>query len=281
MSYWIALWLGVVFLILMLAVARYRKTNQVSRWMNMLADRGASFDAGMVDFNSIRALPLAVRGYFQHVLAENQKLIKTLRMNQSGLLRTSTKTATWFPFSAEQVAIPSTVGFVWNARVEMPLATHVRILDSYIDGVGRGKVSFLSAFTVASDANKPQLNSAALHRFLAEAVWYPTALLPQSGVVWTAASDDNCAIATLTEEGVTVSLEFRFNADHEVIGIYSPGRFCRSDGAYKKLPWEGHFADYQLHCGMRIPMYGEVGWYEDGALQLVWKGNVVDTEFQL
>jgi hypothetical protein len=32
---------------------------------------------------------------------------------------------------------------------------------------------------------------------------------------------------------------------------------------------------------MRVPRYGEVGWYGDGALQLVWKGTVIDAQYRL
>jgi hypothetical protein len=200
-------------------------------------------------------------------------------MLQSGVLRTSTTTDAWSSFTARQVIVPPATGFVWNAKVETSLATHVRVLDSYIAGIGSGRVSILSAFAVASESGDPELNSGALHRYLAEAVWYPTALLPQSGVIWSPINDHS-AMATVIDRGTSVSLEFRFNDVGEVVGIYSPGRFGRFDGEYKQMPWEGHFRDYQLRGDMRIPTYGEVGWYEGETLQLVWKGNLIDVQYQ-
>jgi hypothetical protein len=161
----------------------------------------------------------------------------------------------------------------------MPLATHVRVLDNYIAGRGSGHVSLLSAFPVAAEAGTPELNAGALHRYLAEAVWYPTALLPQSGVEWSPI-DNETAIAKLTNSGTSVSLEFRFNEAGEVAEIYTPRRFGRFDGEYRQLPWEGHFRDYQIRAGMRIPLYGEVGWYDGRMLQLVWKGNITETQYE-
>lgn len=228
-----------------------------------------------VDFDLLGELPTPVARYFRHVLGDGQRLIHAARMRQSGVLRTSTTAAGWSSFTARQLVVPPAMGFVWDARVALPLATHLRVRDSYVAGMGSGKVSALSAFAVAAEAGVPELNAGALHRYLAEAVWYPTALLPQSGVAWSPI-DDRAALATLTNRGTTVSLEFRFNEMGEATGIYSPGRFGRFHGAYKQVPWEGHFRDYRSWSGMRVPRYGEVGWHEGGSLQLVWKGNVFE-----
>lgn len=235
---------------------------------------------GTIDFNTFSELPPPVARYFRHVLSDGQELIRTVKMLQTGVLRTSTTTERWFSFSASHLVVPTATGFVWNARVGMPLGTHVRVLDSYSTGVGSGRASFFSAFAVASEAGTPEMNSGALHRYLAEAVWYPTFLLPQSGVVWSPINDRS-AMATLTDSGTTVSLEFRFNEVGEVTGIYSPGRFGNFDGVYKQVPWEGHFHDYQVRAGMRVPLYGEVGWYDDGTLHIVWKGDLIDAQYEL
>jgi hypothetical protein len=74
---------------------------------------------------------------------------------------------------------------VWNARVVVARLLHVRVLDSLIEGRGAGHVSFLSAFIVSADAGTPEMNSGSLHRYLAEAVWYPSALLPSRKLRWT------------------------------------------------------------------------------------------------
>jgi hypothetical protein len=219
-----------------------------------------------------------VERYFRHTLKDGQALIGAATFRQAGTLRTSIAEESWSSFSARHLAVPPATGFIWNAKVQTPIATHVRVMDSYVAGIGSGRISFLSAIPVASEVGRPELNAGALHRYLAEAVWYPTALLPQSGVVWRAI-DDASAMATLTSNGTTVSLEFRFNGVGEVTGIFTPARFGRFDGKYRPTPWEGHFRDYQVRAGMRIPLYGEVGWHADGKLALVWKGNITDAEY--
>jgi len=234
---------------------------------------------GTVDFESFAGLPAPVERYFRHVLKDGQRVIRQVTMNQSGVLRSDTTTERWLPFTANHLVVPPTKGFIWKARIGLPLAAHITVLDSYVEGLGSGRVSFLSAFGIDSETGVPELNSGALHRYLAEAVWFPTALLPQSGIEWSPINDQ-LAVAALTHQGTSVSLEFRINEIGEVTGIYSPGRWGKFEDGYERAPWEGRFRDYHVQSGMRVPRYGEVGWYREGSLELVWKGEVTDARYQ-
>lgn len=278
---WLLITSGIIVIGAAIAVfiGQASENSKVDRLVETLAQNASRPVTGTADFDSFSELPLPVARYFRYVLTDGQGLIRTAKISQSGMLRTSIKTTRWSSFTASQLVVPAAPGFVWNAKVEMPLATHVRVLDSYSAGVGSGRVNLLSAFAVASKAGLPELNSGALHRYLAEAVWVPTALLPQSGVVWSPINDHS-AMASVTNNGTTVSLEFRFNEVGEVTGLYSPGRFGAFDGEYKRVPWEGHFRDYQLQTGMRVPQYGEVGWYINGILQIVWKGDLLGMQYE-
>ncbi|WP_290648959.1 DUF6544 family protein [Aquisalimonas sp.] len=261
-------------------IGQARDSSKADQLLATLSEGSSQTDVGIVDFASFTELPPSVARYFQHVLTDGQKLIKTAKIEQSGVLRTGITTESWSPFTASEIVVPPAIGFLWSAKIEMPLGTHVRVLDSYIGGVGLGRGSLLSAFAVASEGGEPKLNSGALHRYVAEGVWFPTALLPQSGVAWSAIKDHS-ALATLTDRSTSVSLEFRFNEVGEVTSIYSAGRFGQFDGGYKQVPWQGHFRDCHEEAGMRVPSYGKVGWYEDGVLQLVWKGDIIGTGYEL
>ena len=231
-----------------------------------------------VDFASFSLLPEPVARYFRYALTDGQPIVTVMKIRQTGMLRTNTITDKWMRFTANQLVVPSARGFIWNAKIATPLKTHINVLDAYIAGVGSGRVSLLSAIVIGSETGGQELNSGALYRYLAEAVWYPTALLPESGVVWTAINGQT-ALATLKDGATSVSLEFCFNAQGEVTGIYSPERFRSVGNEYKKMPWEGHFRNYITQAGMKVPSYGEVGWYESGVWQVVWKGSVVDAQY--
>lgn len=219
------------------------------------------------------AVPAVVQRYLELAVPPGGRPPSLVTLEQHGELRTSPTSSRWMPFTAIHVVAPQSQGFLWNARVEPLPLVHLRVLDMLVRGRGSGQVLMLSAFAVGHDDGTPQMNSGSLHRFLAEAVWYPWALLPSEQLSWSAL-DGNRALATLVVNGVTVALEFRFADSGEVVGIYSPGRWGSFDGGYAQVPWEGHFSGYGRRHGILVPRHGEVGWCRDGKLELVWRGSI-------
>jgi hypothetical protein len=221
---------------------------------------------------ALRDLPAPVARYLRLAL-RSRKAIQEVRITQTGTLRTDVTADRWMAFEAEHLVVPPATGFLWNARARVAPLLHVRVRDALIDGIGSGQVSLMSAFPVGASTGGLEMNSGSLHRYLAEAVWYPSALLPGSQLQWTSI-DATKALATLTNGRVRVSLEFRFADSGEVTGIYTPARWGTFGGGYKQVAWEGHFRDYRERNGVLVPTYGEVGWYVDGEWRVVWKGTV-------
>lgn len=228
---------------------------------------------------SIDSLPPPVARYLNHALSTEKRRLVVARYRQVGTLRTDTRSERWMNFTASQVISPSLSEFVWDARVSVIPLLHLRVIDSFVGGCGAGQVALLSAVPIGSAGGTMEMNSGSLHRFLAEAVWYPTALLPSSVLSWEPV-DDARALATLTHSAISVSLEFRFNQRDEVESIYTPCRWGSFDGGYKQVAWEGKFRDYAKRDGLLVPTRGEVGWYTDGDWGSVWRGSVVSAKLE-
>lgn len=261
-------------------LAHRREARIRERLVDELRSLARPVPEGPVAVARMPELPTPVARYFRHVLAERQVPIRLARLMQEGELRTAPTSPRWMPFTATQRVAPGAPGFVWNATVRTPYGTHVRVLDAYVAGAGRGRASLLSTLPVGRARPGPELDAGALHRYLAEGPWCPTALLPQAGVVWSAV-DDRTARATLSDGHTTVSLEFRFADSGVVTSVYTPARYRRTASGYEAAAWEGHFDDYQYLHGMRIPCYGEVGWYDDGTLRPVWRGQIVRAAYEV
>ena len=171
-----------------LALWRGSRSRQhaLSQLSESLVRAFSPLGAAQVNLNELRDLPEPVSRYFTRVLQQEQPIIQLVRFTQVGTLRTDIKGERWLKFEASQLVVPPVIGFLWDARVAIAPLLHVRVRDALIAGLGSGQVSFLSAFTVAAAGGRLEMNSGALHRYLAEAVWYPTALLPSANLRWSA-----------------------------------------------------------------------------------------------
>lgn len=78
---------------------------------------------------------------------------------------------------------------------------------------------------------------------------------------------------------MTIALEFRFNGAGEIESIYTPARPRKVKAGYAMAAWEGHFAQYEMRQGMRVPLRGEVGWYAYGSWAPVWRGRIVSASY--
>lgn len=223
-------------------------------------------------------VPAPVARYLRRALRDRHLMIQHAELRQAGTLRTDAKKERWMPFTARHNVVPGRTEFVWEARVKAFPFVHLDVRDSYVAGQGAGDVKIFSAFTLAHQEGGEPVNAGSLHRYLAEAVWYPTALLPSEALQWSPI-DETKALATLTHAGTTVSLEFWFNTSGAVAAIYTPGRWGSFPEGYKELPWEGRFHDYRLHGGLLVPSWAEVGWHIDGAWRCVWNGRVESVRY--
>jgi hypothetical protein len=116
-------------------------------------------------------------------------------------------------------------------------------------------------------------------RFLAEAAWYPTALLPSQGVRWDA-MDDTSASASLVDAATTVSLEFRFDAEGLINTVHAAARARTVNGALVATPWQGRFWAHDVRDGMRVPMQGEVAWLLPEGPAPYWRGRMTDIVYE-
>ncbi|RUO58997.1 DUF6920 family protein [Pseudidiomarina insulisalsae] len=222
-------------------------------------------------------LPLPVQRYFAFTLPADYRQVKNAELRQYGELRTDMTQQKWFRFTAEQTF--STTGFEWRAMIQMGRFLRLQVIDQYETGVGSAKVKLFSWLTIARDQDRYELNEAAMHRFLAEGVWFPTNLLPENGVKWRAV-DDERAIAHLEHGELEVELEFTFASNGAIKEVFCPGRFARVGKTYRRMPWRGRIADYREVAGMQIPHFAEIGWQMDGQWQWVWRGNLAGAHYK-
>jgi hypothetical protein len=231
-----------------------------------------------VRFADLGELPAPVQRYFRQVLTEGQRMVRTAHLTQEGEFWMGVGERSRRPMRARQVVRPDLPGFVWDARIRMGGGVPAFVRDAYVNGIASMHAEAAALKQVVDQQGDPELNEGALVRYLAEATWLPTALLPACGVRWTAI-DDSRATASLTDGDLTVSIEFTFNDTGEIVKSYTPSRPRAMDEGYERAPWGAVYRGYEQRDGMRVPVDNEVFWYLPEGDQPVGRIHLARTRY--
>lgn len=238
----------------------------------------ASNPDATVNLDEVDALPALLKKYFQLVLQDGAPIIRHASLTQTGGFRVRPDMQGWSSMRARQVFACQPKGFVWNAVITIFGGLPVHVCDSYIAGHGSMRGKLLALFTIIDAQHQRELDEAALQRFLAEAVWFPSALLPSQGVRWKAL-DEHHAEATISDGTITTSLQFEFNSDGEIVSVYAPARFREVAGKFITTPWKGRLSNYIQIGHYRVPQQAEVEWHLQQQIYPYWKASIKDIQY--
>lgn len=249
------------------------------RWETETRDLRSRLEAARVpiyprifDVAELEHLPKPVQRYFGAVLKNGQPIVAAVTVQHTGTFNMSDAGEQWKPFTSTQCVVVRRPGFDWDARVAMLPGVPVHVHDAYVAGEGILHAAVFGLVTVASLRGTPEAAQGELMRFLAEAVWYPTALLPSQDIRWKAV-DETSARAVMTDGPVTVELLFRFNEAGVVESMHAESRGRIMNGAIVPTPWEGRVSHYEWRDGMQVPLEGEVAWAPADGARPYWRGR--------
>jgi hypothetical protein len=272
LALFIALLLAAIAAALLIGALRWQR-NTAALHGRLLANRRPiaphSYDARELD-----GLPPPVQRYFRAVLRDGQPIVALARFAHEGTFNMGARRPSWRPFTSTQLVVTQRPGFDWEARIGMPAGLHARVHDSYVAGEGWMHAELQGVVTVADARGTAAMASGELLRYLAEAMWYPTALLPSQGVRWDAI-DERAALATLVDGATSVSLTFRFGIDGLIASMEAAARTRTVGRESRELPWVGRAWNYQQRGGMRIPIEAEIAWQLPEGPYPYWRGRIV------
>lgn len=219
-------------------------------------------------------LPPAVEAFAQRGLAGGAPGT-AVRLTQAAEMRLK-RGATWTALTARQTIANPVPGFAWVAQMKAGPIPAIRVIDSYLDGVGRLEVRALSALRIGGESGDDAALGEA-QRYLAELPWAPDAILTNPAITWTETADG--VTARLDTTGGPAEITFTFDTAGDIAGMSAEGRPAKlADGTPALLAWRGGFRDYAEIGGRRIPLQGEVGYeYPDG-YESYWRGRITGYE---
>ncbi len=256
-----------------------RKTGALRAALDAVAwpDRPTAYDAK----SELAGLPAPVARYFGAVMRDGQPMARHATIAWRGEFNLGKPGKdNWKRFTAEQWFSPAAPGFVWNARLAMAPGVAVYVRDALVGGVGSMHGAVLGLVPVVDSEGRSAIAVAALQRYLGEAAWFPTALLPSQGVSWTAIADDR-ALATIAAGDVAASAEFRFGPDGLIESVFVPDRlFDNGKEPPAPRPWQGRHGRYQERDGLRVPTVSVAEWLLPSGSFPYWRGRPVTIDYE-
>jgi hypothetical protein len=256
------------------------------RWESATKDMHAKLEAARLPVgrkayrtNELIGLPAPVQKYFRAVLKDGQLIVTAVHVGLSGSINMSATGEKWKRFTSTQHVIARRPGFDWEGRIEMMPGVTARVHDAYIAGEGILRATLFGLVSLANLRGTPEIAQGELMRFLAEAAWYPTALLPSQGVQWEAV-DDFFAKATLMDGETTLTLLFRFDENDLIKSVRAEARGRTVAGVVIPTPWEVKLSKYELRDGMCIPTEGEVTWLLPEGPKPYFQGRIISLRYE-
>ena len=238
--------------------------------------RGA---AERFDPRELEGLPEPVARHLGLVLPPGTPIIRAVHVVHQGTFNMSQTGEKWRPFGSRQRVVTGRPGFVWDGRVSMAPGLAVHVHDAYVDGEGILEPAIAGLVTLARLRDRGELARGELMRFMAEAAWYPTALLPSQGMRWKPV-DASSARATLVDREIELTMTFHFSAAGLIDTIRAEGRGRSVGDAVVPTPWEGRMSNYQRRDGLLIPLDGEVAWLTPEGRLPYWRGTITDIRYE-
>lgn len=278
------MWMNLIFLLLLLVIFTPAATMLygVSRWQAGTSRRRSRLEGARSriqpshhDAAELEGLPAPVQGYFRAIMKDGQPMIAAAEIGQRGHFDFGRGKPRWLQAVANQSVVTQRPGFDWDARIRLNPVMKVFAHDSYLAGTGSLRVALLGLFPIARVPPGAELAHAELMRFLAEAPWYPTALLPSQGVRWEAI-DARSARATLTDGDRSAVLVFQFDEADLIVGVEAIGRYRAVDGRMVATPWKARFSSYQERSGILVPTQAEVMWVLPEGPSPYWRGELTE-----
>ena len=228
-------------------------TKQVSQEIETLFANSDDISDTLFTYEQLNELPEPVQRYFKYSLKDGQPYISYARLKHDGFFRTN-ENQKWMPITGEEYFTTHQPGFVWVGTVKPFPLVWITARDTYVRGTGNILIKLFSIIKIG-DARGKEIDQGTLARWLAEAPWYPTALLPGERLQWEAI-DSNSARLLFSDAGITITATVYVNYKGEIVRL--------DDDRYMDFSlerWSGYYREYKEIDGITIPTEAEVVWH--------------------
>lgn len=212
-------------------------------------------------------LPEPVQQYFKSILKEGQTIIDYVRLRHQGLYKSNTS-SDWLKIKGEQYTCTEKPAFVWKGETSLFTRRDMFLNNSALMIITK------NALFNRTNLKSKELDEIELQKWVCDAVWYPTSLLPNRYIKWLPIDKFK---AKLIFKYLEISFEFlvTFNEIGEIVQMET----YRFHGKKEKVLWLVQMQDYNWINGIKIPtsMEGTLN-FKNGPFPY-FKYNLVEIDY--
>ncbi|REE07704.1 hypothetical protein DFQ09_11134 [Winogradskyella pacifica] len=210
----------------------------------------------IISENDIVHLPQIVQKWIINSGSIGNPIVQSVRLKQIGNMRTKPNSK-WMPFEATQYFNVENPSFIWQTKVAALPLINIHGRDKLKDGKGEMLIKLAGLLPLVNASDNPKIDSSAMHRYLAEICWFPSAAL--SNYLSWEIINFNAAKATFIYKDQSVSGIFTFNDKGDLITFEAKRYYGGSENS-KLEKWQITLEAYKVFHDIKIPYKSNVTW---------------------
>ncbi len=240
--------------------------------ISVILNQKENVSEDIITGKELENLPIPVAKWLKKSGIVGKEKIRTVCLKQNILMKTDPDQKEWSEATAEQFFSTDNPSFVWKIDMNKPPFIRITGRDKFVNGKGDILIKMFSAWNIVHASGK-KTDESVMQRFLAETVWFPSAVL--SPYIEWKSIDSLSAQATMKYMGTSASGTFFFNEEGDFIA-FKTLRYKDSEKDDKPREWIVEVKKHAVINGIKIPVKLEVSWMlETGK----WTWLILDIEF--
>ena len=209
------------------------------------------------NYSLIEVQPKIIQKFFRAVIDDSSQTPNFITLNQSGNIKTE-ENYNWLNIKSIEYFTAQKPNLLWDAEIGNSKFFWIEIVDSYLKNKGNTLIKINSSITIG-DSWGIEIDKSNLFKYLSEAVYFPTSLLPSKNLIWNIL-DSNSAEVKFTDKNTSLVAKIFFNTNGTIKKIETLDKFRPMNNNYKESLFTIYFFDYKKHSSFLIPTYCEVEW---------------------
>jgi hypothetical protein len=215
-------------------------------------------DKKLFTYSELEDQPNLVKRFFRSVVSDSILIPKFVTIEQSAQFKTDVN-SDWKQLKATQYFSTELANFIWVSEMKTSKFFWVNAIDSYINGKGNMLIKLNSSITVA-DSWGIELDKSGLFRYISEAVFFPTKLLPTKNLLWNIL-DSNLAEIKFTNSANSIVAKLYFDTEYKITKIETYDKYRALGENFEKSLYTVYFSNYKtVNNHFKVPKKMEVEW---------------------